>query len=163
MAGGILVPSVRRSPDGPVAPPPTARTSSATDKNPRHQPETASILLVDDDEAVLDTFSRMLRLKGYDVCTVANPTDGLKAAERRRPDAIILDFRMPLLDGLGFLRSLRMLDHHRSTPVAIVTGDYFLDDAITNEVQELGGLVLFKPLWLEQLVDLARTLLTKEA
>ena len=78
-----------------------------------------------------------------------------------RPDAIILDFRMPLIDGLGFLRHLRMLDGHHDTPVAIVTGDYFLDDATTNEVRELGGMVLFKPLWLEQLVDLARTLLTK--
>jgi DNA-binding response OmpR family regulator len=123
--------------------------------------ETPSILLVDDDEAVLDTFSRMLRLKGYVVNTVANPQEGLQKAELYRPDAVILDFRMPLIDGLGFLRSLRMLACHRDTPVAIVTGDYFLDDAITNEVRELGGMVLFKPLWLEQLVDLARTLLTR--
>jgi len=140
-----------------------ARPGPATDENELGRPETPSILLVDDDEAVLDTFARMLRLKGYNVCTVANPTDGLQQAQQRRPDAIILDFRMPLLDGLGFLRTLRGLDFHRTTPVAIVTGDYFLDDAVTNEVQELGGLVLFKPLWLEQLVDLARTLLTKES
>ena len=121
----------------------------------------ASILLVDDDDAVLDTFARMLRLKGYEVTVASRPEDGLKEAERGRPDAIILDFRMPLLDGLGLLRRLRAFDHLRNTPVAIVTGDYFLDDAITNEVNELGAVVLFKPLWLEQLVELARTLLTK--
>ena len=140
-----------------LAPTPTV----SADDEVSGRAETPSILLVDDDEAVLDTFSRMLRLKGYVVNTVANPQDGLKKAELHRPDAIILDFRMPLIDGLGFLRSLRMLDYHRDTPVAIVTGDYFLDDAITNEVRELGGMVLFKPLWLEQLVDLARTLLTR--
>jgi len=67
---------------------------------------------------------------------------------------------MPLLDGLGFLRHLRSLDGHRDTPVAIVTGDYFLDEHVTRELRELGAVVLFKPMWLEQLVDLARRLLT---
>jgi len=138
-----------------------ARPQASGDDDIMGRAETPSILLVDDDEAVLDTFSRMLRLKGYVVNTVSNPADGLKKAELHRPDAIILDFRMPLIDGLGFLRNLRTLEGHHDTPVAIVTGDYFLDDAITNEVRELGGMVLFKPLWLEQLVDLARTLLTK--
>lgn len=141
---------------------PPVGSCPSDDDDVSRRPGTQSILLVDDDEAVLDTFSRMLRLKGYAVRTVANPAEGLKKAELHRPDAIILDFRMPLIDGLGFLRSLRALDFHHDTPVAIVTGDYFLDDAITNEVRELGGMVLFKPLWLEQLVDLARTLLTRD-
>ena len=121
----------------------------------------ASILLVEDDEAVLDTFARMLRLEGHEVRTAATPEDGLQQAERSRPDAIILDFRMPLLDGLGFLRRLRSFPDQRDTPVAIVTGDYFLDDDVTRELNELGAMVLFKPLWLEQLVDLARRLLTQ--
>ena len=42
------------------------------------------------------------------------------------------------------------------TPVAIVTGDYFLDDAISTELRELGAELRFKPLWLEDLVGLAR-------
>ena len=67
--------------------------------------------------------------------------------------------RMPLLDGLGFLRRLRAHDDQRQTPVAIVTGDYFLDDAVSNELQELGAELRFKPLWLEDLVGLARNLL----
>jgi DNA-binding response OmpR family regulator len=121
----------------------------------------ARILLVEDDESVLDTFARMLRLEGYDVRTSATPERGLQEAERSRPDAIILDFRMPLLDGLGFLRQLRLLQDQRETPVAIVTGDYFLDDHVTRELHELGAEVLFKPMWLEQLVDLARKLVAQ--
>ena len=66
---------------------------------------------------------------------------------------------MPLVDGLGFLRRLRAFDDQRDTPVAIVTGDYFLDDTVSNELQELGAELRFKPLWLEDLVGLARTLL----
>ena len=122
--------------------------------------ETGSkILIVDDDEGVTQTFARMLRLEGYQVRTAINAENGLREAEDCHPDAIILDLRMPLVDGLGFLRRLRAHDEQRSVPVAIVTGDYFLDDAVSTELRELGAELRFKPLWLEDLVGLARNLL----
>jgi two-component system response regulator PrrA len=122
--------------------------------------ETGSkILIVDDDEGVTQTFARMLRLEGYQVRTAINAETGLREAEDCHPDAIILDLRMPLVDGLGFLRRLRAHDEQRLVPVAIVTGDYFLDDAVSTELRELGAELRFKPLWLEDLVGLARNLL----
>ena len=122
--------------------------------------ETASkILIVDDDEGVTQTFARMLRLEGYQVRTAVSAETGLREAEDCHPDAIILDLRMPLVDGLGFLRQLRSHDEQRFVPVAIVTGDYFLDDAVSTELRELGAELRFKPLWLEDLVGLARNLL----
>jgi two-component system response regulator PrrA len=123
------------------------------------EPTTSKILIVDDDEGVTQTFARMLRLEGYQVRTALNAEKGLAEAEESHPDAIILDLRMPLVDGLGFLRRLRSYDHQRRIPVAIVTGDYFLDDAVSNELQELGAELRFKPLWLDDLVRLARNLL----
>jgi DNA-binding response OmpR family regulator len=119
----------------------------------------SSILIVDDDEAVTQTFARMLELEGYAVRTAVNAETGLRAADEHRPDAIILDLRMPLMDGLGFLRRLRGSDVQKSTPVAIVTGDYFLDEAVSTELRQLGAELKFKPMWLEDLVGLARTLL----
>src|SRR5579862_3738880 len=101
----------------------------------------------------------MLELEGFVVRTAMNGESGLAVAREAQPDAIIIDLRMPLLDGLGFLRQLRGFDHQRDTPVAIVTGDYFLDDAVANELQELGAQLRFKPMWLEDLVGLARHLL----
>src|SRR5262245_53144290 len=119
---------------------------------------TAKILIVDDDEGVTQTFARMLRLEGYQVRTAVSAETGLQLAEESHPDAIILDLRMPLIDGLGFLRRLRATDQ-RETPVAIVTGDYFLDDSVSTELRELGAELRFKPMWLEDLVGLARNLL----
>jgi DNA-binding response OmpR family regulator len=119
----------------------------------------AKILIVDDDEGVTQTFARMLRLEGYQVRTAVSAETGLREAEHSHPDAIILDLRMPLVDGLGFLRRLRAHDHQRTTPVAIVTGDYFLDETVASELQQLGAELRFKPLWLEDLVGLARNLL----
>ena len=114
---------------------------------------------MDDDEGVTTTFARMLRLEGFDVRTAINGEMGLREASLSNPDAIILDLRMPLVDGLRFLRRLRADDERRKTPVAIVTGDYFMDDEIATELRQLGAEVKFKPLWLEDLVGLARDLL----
>jgi two-component system OmpR family response regulator len=120
---------------------------------------TATILIVDDDEGVAQTFARTLRVEGYQVHTALSAETGLRAAERNRLDAIILDLHMPLMDGLSFLRRLRSTHELRSTPVAVVTGDYFLDDAMSTELHELGAQLRFKPLWLEDLVGLARNLI----
>jgi DNA-binding response OmpR family regulator len=119
----------------------------------------ATILIVDDDEGVTQTFARMLKLEGYGVKTAFTAEAGLELASESLPDAIILDLRMPLVDGLGFLRKFRAIDEHRTIPVAIVTGDYFLDDAVARELRELGAELRFRPLWLEDLVGLARNLL----
>src|SRR4051812_40109427 len=123
------------------------------------QPGASTILIVDDDEGVTQTFARMLKLEGFQVRTAVNAESGLKLANESQPNAIILDLRMPLVDGLGFLRRLRSQDDQRATPVAIVTGDYFLEDPVANELRELGAELRFKPLWLEDLVGLARNLL----
>jgi DNA-binding response OmpR family regulator len=123
-------------------------------------PLMSKILIVDDDESVIQTFASMLRLEGYDVRTAATAEGGLRLAEESRPDAIILDLRMPLVDGLGFLRRLRAQDGQNTTPVpvAIVTGDYLLEEELSTELHELGAEVRFKPMWLEDLVGLARNL-----
>jgi len=120
---------------------------------------TRTILIIDDDPSVTETFERMLRLEGYHVVTALSAEVGLSQAERCKPQAIILDLRMPLVDGLQFLRMLRAKETLQKMPVAIVTGDYFLDDAVSRELRGLGAEVRFKPLWLEDLLALARNLL----
>lgn len=122
----------------------------------------AKVLIIDDDEAVTETFARMLRLEGHDVRTAHDAEAGLREASVTPPDAIIVDLRMPLINGLGFLYRLRADERHRHTPVAIVTGDYCLDDSVSRELTELGAQLHFKPLWLEDLVELAYSLLTAD-
>jgi len=121
----------------------------------------ASIVVIDDDEGVRDTFAHTLRLEGYDVRTAPNAELGLRTVETGRTDAIILDLRMPLINGLGFLYRLRAQEAHRDLPVAIITGDHCVKDALMIEMQELGASLFFKPLWVEDIVDLTRGLLEK--
>ena len=129
-------------------------TGSVTDETTR------TILIVDDDRSVADTFARMLKLEGFGVVTALSAETGLELAESARPDAIILDMRMPITNGLQFLRTVRSKPHLVEVPVAIVTGDYFLAESIQHELKSLGASIRFKPLWLEDLIALAKTLVS---
>ena len=119
-----------------------------------------TILIVDDDRSVADTFARLLELEGFKVATALSAEAGLELAERVHPDAIILDMRMPITNGLQFLRLVRSKPHLVEVPVAIVTGDYFLPEPLQMEIKALGAALKFKPMWLEDLLTLAKTMVS---
>jgi DNA-binding NtrC family response regulator len=121
----------------------------------------ASILVVDDDQGVRETFAHTLRHEGYDVRTAPNAEIGLFEVKSGKPDAIILDLRMPLINGIGFLYRLRSQEASRELPVAIITGDHCIKDSLCTEMKELGAELFFKPLWVEDIVDLTKNLLEK--
>ena len=116
------------------------------------------VVIVDDDVSTTQTFAEILALAGYEVRTAMTAESGLREIEETRPDAVILDLRMPFINGVGFLYRLRAVEAHRQTPVVIVTGDQCLDDGVLDELRDLGAQVRFKPLWLEDLIDVARSL-----
>ncbi len=121
----------------------------------------AHILIVDDDQVVGETFARMLTLEGYRVTSVQSVDAALAATATEAPDALILDMRMPVVSGLDFLRLLRRDSRLREVPVAIVTGDYFLNEPILAEMRALGATVRYKPLWMDDLSALAQSLLAR--
>jgi len=59
------------------------------------------------------------------------------------------------------LRQVRARPHLVEIPVAIVTGDYFLPESIQQEVRRLGASLKFKPLFMEELLLLAKALVTR--
>jgi DNA-binding response OmpR family regulator len=132
---------------------------SSTESHPAES-ATRTILIVDDDRSVADTFARILKLEGFHVATAMSAEAGLEIADNVAPDAIILDMRMPITNGLQFLRLIRSRPHLVEVPVAIVTGDYFLADPIQNELKSLGASIRFKPMYLEDLLTLARTMVS---
>jgi len=119
------------------------------------------VLIVDDDETVLKMLARALSLEGYDVRTAATPIEGLNEAERTPPDVILLDLRMPFVNGIGFLYRLRAQAGHQHTPVAIITGDSALDDSAMAELLALDAELLFKPLRLDDALSVTRRLIAK--
>src|SRR5688572_25956418 len=82
------------------------------------------ILVVEDDPAVLQALSIVLEQEGYDVETAANGREALESVRNGRPDLILLDLWMPVMNGWEFLERLR---HDGSAeqelPVIAVTAD----------------------------------------
>jgi CheY-like chemotaxis protein len=115
-------------------------------------------LIIDDDAHVGTVLTRMLTEVGHSAVAVQSAEAGLDAAIASPPDAILVDFRMPGVTGVEFLRRLRQHEVLREVPVAVVTGDHFLDDELQTEIRALGAAVGYKPLWLEEVVGLARAL-----
>lgn len=122
---------------------------------------TSRILIVDDDETVLHTFAKALSLEGYDVRIASSPLSGLQEVDEAPPDAILLDLRMPFVNGIGFLYRLRARAEHKHIPVAIITGDSCVDDPALQEMHDLNAEVLFKPIWIDEVVSVTRGLLEK--
>jgi len=102
------------------------------------------ILIVDDMEDARGGLGAWLRLEGYDVVVAQNGREGLAEAARFSPHAVLLDYRLPDMDGIEVLRALRHLRQDRAIGVAIATGDPCIYDRI-GEIDALEALVLTKP------------------
>ncbi len=84
--------------------------------------DTAPILLVDDDPALLQALPRMLslRMSGVEVQTADSAQVALTMIERHEYDAIVSDIKMSGMDGLDLLAKVQ--EHHPETPVVLITG-----------------------------------------
>jgi two-component system response regulator MprA len=120
------------------------------------------VLVIDDDEGVRLTFSRVLRMDGYSVRVAATAEEALGQVEQERPDAIFLDLKMPFVNGVGLLYRLRQDPANQDIAVAVITGAPALDEATVNDLRTLNAQVWHKPLSIEDIQQVARTLLTRE-
>ena len=80
---------------------------------------TKRVLVVDDNEVILDILKQFLG-RGYTVEVVGNASLALASVVQKTPDAILLDVRMPGVDGLSLLKSLREMGVQ--TPIFVMTG-----------------------------------------
>jgi DNA-binding response OmpR family regulator len=119
------------------------------------------ILIVEDDPGAVETFEHILKTHGYGVRVAPSAESGLMEIEREIPAAVLLDLHLPIGDGLEFLRRLRAREPRPRMPIAIVTGDYFVDEEVCRELQMLGAQIHFKPLWEDDLLRLVGTLLAR--
>ena len=80
----------------------------------------AKILVIDDEPSIRDLLDTLLSRKGYDVILTDSGQKGLEVFRRARPDVVVLDLKMPGMDGLTVLQQVRSLNPQQ--PVIILTG-----------------------------------------
>lgn len=121
----------------------------------------AKILVADDTDALRRLLTTFLASEGHQVLTAANGAEALALAERERPDLILLDVVMPLVDGFEALRLLRSHGPTKETPVIMLTVKDSEEDIARG--WKLGAdFYLTKPFEVRQLLSVVRNLLTKE-
>jgi len=101
---------------------PVLAAAMAEFRSPPADPERPRrLLIVDDEREIVRSLTMRLEAEGYQVDSAGNGEDGLKMAFEKRPDAIILDSRMPGTDGLATLARLRERKETRETPVVVLS------------------------------------------
>jgi PAS domain S-box-containing protein len=110
----VRLPVLVEAPQAQVLPPPGDSASRAV--------ATRRILVVDDSRDSADMFATFLRLMGHDVRTAYDGVEGVEAAERFRPDAVLLDIGLPRLNGEEVCRRIRSTSWGRDVVLIAVTG-----------------------------------------
>ncbi len=90
--------------------------------------ENISILIVDDDELILDSFSKLIRLRGYTAHTAINGKKALEVIFKKKVDVIITDMKMPEMNGMELLKIVKK--RYPNIDVIIITGYGGIDDAV---------------------------------
>ena len=110
------------------------------------------ILVVDDDAVISELIQEALRKGGFDVAFAVNGQEALDFINKDIPDAIILDRRMPVMDGNETLKRLRADERTKAVPVVMLTGD----DEVEQVIESLGlgaNEYIVKPIVPEDLVS----------
>ncbi len=108
------------------------------------------ILIVDDNHDILDLLEVFL-YGAYELITALNGFEGLKTAREKRPDLIITDIMMPVMDGIKLLNSLRGDPNTASIPVIAITS--FIKKSNVKSLLSMGfSTVIVKPYTRETIV-----------
>jgi two-component system, cell cycle response regulator DivK len=86
------------------------------------------ILLVEDNEMNRDMLKRRLERKGYEVVIAADGKEALRMAELQTPDLILMDIRLPVMDGWEAMRRLKILPETKSIPIIALTAHAMAGD-----------------------------------
>jgi DNA-binding response OmpR family regulator len=135
-------------------------SSSPAAESAGPRPKGASVLVVDDDDHLRELLRIQLEGAGYDVRVAANGALGVEEAQRLRPDVIVLDANMPVLDGFGALAKLKGQRQTREIPVLMLTTRSHQGDVLAG-YRKGAQAYLTKPFIAEEVIDNVQRLLKR--
>ena len=79
------------------------------------------ILYVEDAEVIRDTIARLLEVYGYKVAYAKNGKEGVEMAQQWKPDLVLMDLRMPIMDGYKAINEIKFNPQTRHIPIFVVS------------------------------------------
>jgi CheY-like chemotaxis protein len=117
-----------------------------------------SILVVEDDDACRDLMEQILSMNGYAVHVACNGLEALNVLDARQPDLILLDMKMPVMNGWEFSRRVKAEQRPRVTTVVVSAAE-----DIQARAQEIGADDwLEKPFEFQDLLDKVEHMLARK-
>ena len=109
------------------------------------------ILVVDDDRTITALLKKYLEKNGYEVIAINEASEGLELAMTRKPDLIVLDVMMPIINGFNFCRLVKAEEDTKDIPIILLTSRNKMKDIEIG--LEMGAeAYLIKPLNIEELI-----------
>jgi DNA-binding response OmpR family regulator len=119
-----------------------------------------NVLLIDDDERLVSALRLRLSSVGYRVETARNGDEGLSMAAIFQPDVLVVDLRMPEIDGFEVCRLMRTVPELLDTPIIVLSASE--DTSACQAALEAGGdAFLHKPYHYPQLLTMLRTMIDR--
>lgn len=94
------------------------------------------ILIVDDEPDIIKILTYRLKAKGYETFSAATGQEGVDEAHKQKPDLILLDFRLPDMEGPEIAKQIRTEEALKDTPIILITASI---DNIEEKTKECGA------------------------
>jgi len=117
------------------------------------------VLVIDDEDAIRKSLRMVLEYEGYECVEAGTGADGIEALRRETPDAVLLDIKMPGMDGIEVLQAARARDPH--TPILMVSGHGDIPTAV-EAIQKGAYDFLEKPLESERVLTALRNAIERK-
>lgn len=123
----------------------------------QRQNEPRRVLIVDDEEGFRDGVADLLGMEGYKVSVARDAVEAVRVVPQFRPDVILLDLRMPHLDGEQFLRGMSGVEASKRVPVVLISAK---EDLPVIATRTGAAAYLHKPFEAPQLLALLERVLS---
>ena len=120
----------------------------------------AKILIIDDDEDINNLFKIYLEHDGYNVFAYTNPLEALYYFKKNEYDLILLDLKMPQIDGITMYQGLKKIDNN--VTICLITADIENLEQFKQKIPDIKKYVIYKPILLKSLKNKIESLVLEK-
>ena len=121
----------------------------------------AKILIIDDDRDINNLFKMYLEHDGYEVYSYTDPIEALYYFKKDEYDLILLDLKMPQMNGITLYHALKKIDEEVS--ICFITADISYLEHIKGKIPNIEKFVIYKPIFLKNLKEKVEALVMERS